>query len=76
MLREGNADRRPAAAVKKFAQKNPHKMMKPWPASGSKARVAHMTDGDFYGTETSLTLDSPTEVKIDFVARRREGPSC
>ncbi len=66
VLREGNADRRPAAAVKKFAQKNPHKMMKPWPASGSKARVAHMTDGDFYGTETSLTLDRPTEVKIVF----------
>lgn len=66
VLREGNADRRPAAAVKKFAQKNPHKMMKPWPASGSKARVAHMTDGDFYGTETSLTLEKPTDVKIVF----------
>ncbi|HQU33646.1 MAG TPA: NADP-dependent isocitrate dehydrogenase [Thermoanaerobaculaceae bacterium] len=68
VLREGNADRRPAAAVKKFAQKNPHKMMKPWPASGSKARVAYMSDGDFYGTETSVTLDRPTEVKIVFVA--------
>ena len=67
VLREGNADRRPAAAVKKFAQKNPHKMMKPWPASGSKARVAHMSDGDFYGTETSLTLEKPTDVKIVFV---------
>jgi isocitrate dehydrogenase len=68
VLREGNADRRPAAAVKKFAQKNPHKMMKPWPASGSKARVAYMSDGDFYGTETSLTLERPTEVRIVFVA--------
>ncbi len=68
VLREGNADRRPAAAVKKFAQKNPHKMMKPWPASGSKARVAYMSEGDFYGTETSLTLDRPTEVRIVFVA--------
>ncbi len=66
VLREGNADRRPAAAVKRFAQKNPHKMMKPWPASGSKARVAHMTDGDFYGTEKSLTLEKPTDVKIVF----------
>ncbi|TAM48137.1 MAG: NADP-dependent isocitrate dehydrogenase [Acidobacteria bacterium] len=66
VLREGNADRRPAAAVKKFAQKNPHKMMKPWPASGSKARVAYMSEGDFYGTETSLTLEKPTEVKIVF----------
>jgi len=68
VLREGNADRRPAAAVKKFAQKNPHKMMKPWPASGSKTRVAYMSEGDFYGTETSLTLDRPTEVRIVFVA--------
>src|SRR5664280_1728711 len=68
VLREGNADRRPAAAVKKFAQKNPHKMMKPWPASGSKTRVAYMSEGDFYGTQTSLTLDRPTEVRIVFVA--------
>jgi len=31
VLREGNADRRAAASVKKFAQKNPHKMMQAWP---------------------------------------------
>ena len=37
VLREGNSDRRAAASVKKFAQKNPHRMMKPWPAKGSKA---------------------------------------
>jgi isocitrate dehydrogenase len=67
VLREGNSDRRPAVAVKKFAQKNPHKMMKPWPESGSKARVAHMTGGDFFGSETSTTLDAPTEVRIEFV---------
>ena len=36
VLREGNSDRRAAASVKKFAQKHPHKMMKPWPESGSK----------------------------------------
>ncbi|MBW2529569.1 MAG: NADP-dependent isocitrate dehydrogenase, partial [Deltaproteobacteria bacterium] len=41
VLREGNSDRRAATSVKKFAQKNPHKMMKPWPESGSKSRVAH-----------------------------------
>ncbi|MEX1311951.1 MAG: NADP-dependent isocitrate dehydrogenase [Candidatus Sulfomarinibacteraceae bacterium] len=68
VLREGNSDRRPAAAVKKFAQKFPHKMMKPWPKSGSKARVAHMTGGDFYGSERSTTLDAPTEARIEFVA--------
>ncbi len=67
VLREGNSDRRPAVAVKRFAQKNPHKMMKPWPESGSKARVAHMTTGDFYGSETSATLAEPTEVRIELV---------
>lgn len=36
VLREGNSDRRAAASVKKFAQKFPHKMMQPWPESGSK----------------------------------------
>jgi len=68
VLREGNSDRRPAVAVKRFAQKNPHRMMKPWPESGSKSRVAHMTGGDFYGTENSTTLEKPTEVRIEFVA--------
>ncbi len=68
VLREGNSDRRPAAAVKAFAQKHPHKMMKPWPESGSKARVAHMDDKDFYASETSTTLEGPTQVKIEFVA--------
>ncbi len=69
VLREGNSDRRPAASVKKFAQKNPHKMMKPWPESGSKARVAHMTEKDFYGSEKSVTLDKPCTVKFEFVGR-------
>lgn len=68
VLREGNSDRRAATSVKKFAQKKPHKMMKPWPESGSKARVAHMTAGDFYGSETSMTLAAPTTVRIEHVA--------
>lgn len=67
VLREGNSDRRAAASVKKFAQKHPHKMMKPWPESGSKTRVAHMNHGDFYGTENSVTLDKNDAVKIEFV---------
>jgi len=67
VLREGNSDRRAAAAVKRFARKNPHKMMKPWPESGSKSRVAHMREKDFYGTETSMTLDGATRVRIEFV---------
>jgi isocitrate dehydrogenase len=67
VLREGNSDRRASASVKKFAQKNPHRMMKPWPESGSKTQVAHMDHQDFFETETSTTLDTPTNVKIEFV---------
>ncbi len=67
VLREGNSDRRPAASVKKFAQKHPHRMMKPWPESGSKARVAHMNDKDFYAHEISMTMDKACDVKIEFL---------
>jgi len=67
VLREGNADRRAAASVKKFAQKHPHRMMKDWPESGSKCRVAHMTEKDFYGSEKSVTVDGATDVKIEFL---------
>ncbi len=67
VLREGNSDRRPAVAVKKFAQKYPHKMMKQWPESGSKARVAHMDEGDFYGNEKSMTVDKAGNVKIEYI---------
>jgi isocitrate dehydrogenase len=66
-LREGNSDRRAAASVKKFAQKHPHKMMKPWPESGSKCCVAHMKQKDFYGSEKSTTLEKEDVVKIEFV---------
>lgn len=66
VLREGNSDRRAAASVKKFAQKFPHKMMKPWPASGSKARVAHMNEKDFYASEKSATMQQPMDVCIIF----------
>ncbi|MFH1019195.1 MAG: NADP-dependent isocitrate dehydrogenase, partial [Pseudomonadota bacterium] len=65
VLREGNSDRRAAASVKRFGQKNPHRMMKPWPAA-SKTRVAHMTGGDFYGSEKSLTITKAGEVRIEF----------
>lgn len=67
VLREGNSDRRAAASVKAFAQKKPHRMMKDWPNSGSKTRVAHMTEGDFFGSERSMTLESATEARIEFV---------
>jgi isocitrate dehydrogenase len=67
VLREGNSDRRAAKSVKKFAQKHPHRMMKPWPETGSKARVAHMTGGDFYASEKSVTMEKATTAKIEFV---------
>jgi isocitrate dehydrogenase len=69
VLREGNSDRRAAASVKRFAQKNPHRMMKPWPESGSVTRVAHMTSGDFYGSETSITVKESTHAHIEFQDR-------
>lgn len=68
VLREGNSDRRAATSVKKFAQKHPHRMMKAWPSSGSQTRVAHMQDGDFYGSEKSITLQQPSELGIEFVS--------
>ena len=68
VLREGNSDRRAAVSVKKFAKKHPHQMMKPWPTDGSKARVAHMTAGDFYGSEQSVTLENECLAKIEFVS--------
>jgi isocitrate dehydrogenase len=66
VLREGNSDRRVAGPVKAFARAKPHSMG-PW-ASDSKTRVAHMSEGDFYGSEKSLTVPEATQVKIEFVA--------
>ncbi len=65
-IREGNSDRRPAVSVKNFAKKNPHKMMKPWPSAGSKARVVHMDEKDFYGSEKSTTVNNADDVRIEF----------
>ena len=65
VLREGNSDRRAAASVKRFGRQNPHRMMKAWP-NDSKSRVAHMTGGDFYGSEKSLTVQSACDVRIEF----------
>ena len=63
VLREGNSDRRAAKAVKRFAQKNPHRL-KPF-SENSKAYVAHMAgDGDFYGNEKSVTMDKAQKVTI------------
>lgn len=71
VLREGNSDRRAAAAVKRFGQKFPHRMMKPWPESGSQCRVAHMDSKDFYESEVSTTLPEATTVK--WVLKGKDG---
>ena len=63
VLRQGNSDRRAAESVKKFAQKYPHKMMKPW-TEVSKTHVAHMDNNDFYGNEKSINLDEDTNFRI------------
>jgi|TARA_B110000261_G_scaffold91503_1_gene104095 isocitrate dehydrogenase len=65
VLREGNSDRRAPKAVKNFAKKNPHRMGT-W-AKDSKSHVASMSQKDFYGSETSTTIESSTEFKIQFV---------
>jgi len=62
VLREGNSDRRAAAAVKKFAQDNPHRMGE-WTAD-SKTRVATMGADDFFFNETSATLPAATGARI------------
>ncbi len=64
VLREGNSDRRAPKAVKNYAKKHPHSMGA-W-TSDSKTHVASMRDGDFYGSETSVTITEPTDVKIEF----------
>ena len=63
VLREGNSDRRAAAAVKNFAKKNPHKL-RPF-ADNSKAYVAHMEGGDFYSNEQSVICNSAGKVTIE-----------
>lgn len=62
VLREGNSDRRAPGSVKKYAQKNPHSMGA-W-SKDSKTHVAHMTEGDFYGSEQSVTVADETVVNI------------
>ena len=65
VLREGNSDRRAPKSVKDYARKHPHRMGK-WSAD-SKSHVAHMADGDFYGSEKSATVDTAGSLKIEFV---------
>ena len=67
VLREGNSDRRAPKAVKNYARKHPHSMGA-WSAD-SKTHVAHMTSGDFYGSEQSVSIPEETTFKIVFEAK-------
>ncbi|QEF98204.1 Isocitrate dehydrogenase [NADP] [Stieleria maiorica] len=66
VLREGNSDRRVAAAVKNYAKAHPHSMGE-WTAD-SPSHVAHMTEGDFYGSEKSAVIEKAGSLKIELVA--------
>ncbi|UVJ45828.1 NADP-dependent isocitrate dehydrogenase [Pseudomonas sp. LS1212] len=67
VLREGNSDRRAPLSVKNYARKHPHKMGA-WSAD-SKSHVAHMNNGDFYGSEKAALISSNDNVKIELIAR-------
>lgn len=67
VLREGNSDRRAPKAVKNYARKHPHSIGA-WSAD-SKTHVAHMTSGDFYGSEQSVSIPEATTFKIVFEAK-------
>ncbi|MGJ8654730.1 MAG: NADP-dependent isocitrate dehydrogenase [Opitutaceae bacterium] len=65
VLREGNSDRRAAAAVKQYAKSNPHRMGA-WSAD-SKSVVSSMPANDFFGNEKSVTIPAATTAKIELV---------
>ena len=65
VLREGNSDRRVADPVKQYAKDNPHSMGE-WKAD-SDSHVAHMTAGDFYGSEQSAVITTADDVRIELV---------
>jgi isocitrate dehydrogenase len=67
VLREGNSDRRAPKAVKEYARKNPHSMGE-W-SQASRTHVSHMTHGDFYHGEKSMTLDKARDVKMELLTK-------
>lgn len=65
VLREGNSDRRVAGPVKQYAKDNPHSMGE-W-TKDSASHVAHMSAGDFYGSEKSTVMSQADDVRIELV---------
>jgi len=69
VLRQGNNIRAVPKSVKETAKKFPQLMgfpLKDWDEL-SKTHVSHMTYGDFYCNEKSITLPHDTRVKIEFI---------
>ena len=66
VLREGNSDRRVAGPVKEYAKNNPHSMGE-W-SSDSKSHVAHMSGGDFFGSEQSHVMEAAGTVQIEITS--------
>ncbi|WP_335975530.1 MULTISPECIES: NADP-dependent isocitrate dehydrogenase [Streptomycetaceae] len=63
VLREGNSDRRAAAAVKNYAKAHPHRMGA-WSAD-SKTNVATMGADDFRSTEKSAVIAADGSLRIE-----------
>jgi len=65
VLREGNSDRRVAPPVKESAKKtkvrNPK--MREW-SKTSRTHVAHMKEGDYFGSEQSHIMQQPGTVRV------------
>ncbi|MFK8270273.1 NADP-dependent isocitrate dehydrogenase [Capnocytophaga stomatis] len=70
VLREGNSDRRAPKAVKNYAKKHPHSMGA-W-SKDSQTQVATMSEGDFYHSEKSVTMEKPDNVKIELTTTSGE----
>ncbi|MAI69332.1 MAG: isocitrate dehydrogenase (NADP(+)), partial [Rhodopirellula sp.] len=66
VLREGNSDRRVAGPVKEYARSHPHSMGA-WSVD-SKSHVAHMQEGDFFGSEQSQVMAQAGVVSIELEA--------
>ncbi len=70
VLREGNSDRRAAKSVKEYARKHPHPMGE-W-SKDSRSHVASMSEGDYFGSETSTTMAAATNTSIRFISSSGE----
>ncbi len=66
VIRQGNSDRRSPLSVKAFAKKHPKKLGS-W-SPDSKTHVSHMSGGDFYESETSLTMKTAAHARYEYAA--------